>query len=112
MKNLEVHKAFVDKVSARILIAALYRPRTALEIRDATGVPVAQVLYRIKLLEKRGLLSEAGAVVDHKGKEVPLFRSNLYNAYFFIDHCGNLRVRFQLVAESREGFTVDESALV
>ncbi|WP_019178752.1 winged helix-turn-helix domain-containing protein [Methanomassiliicoccus luminyensis] len=114
MKKPEVHKAFVDDVAARILIAALGRPLTALDVRDATGIPVAKVFYRIKLLEKHGLLSESGKVVDRKGREVPLYRSNLYNTYFFIDHSGKLRVRFQLVAEneSQEDFTVDGSALV
>lgn len=112
MKSLEVHKALVDEVSTRILMAALSRPRTALEIRTATGVPVAQVFYRIKLLEKKGLLSKAGAVVDRKGNDISLYRTILYRPYVFIDHKGKLRVRFQLVAESQEDFTVDESALV
>ena len=112
MKKLDVPKVFVDETSSRILIAALSRPRTALEIRRVTGVPVAPAFYRIKLLEKRGLLSRTGEVLDRDGRAVPLYRSNLYHAYFFVDSTGKLRVRFQLVADSQEDVAADESALV
>ena len=112
MKKLEVPKLFVDETSMRILIAALYRPRTALQIRRATGVPVALVFSRLRLLRQKGLISEAGSVLGRDGREVPVYRSNLYNAYVFVDTYGKLKVRFQRVSEGPEDYTADASALV
>lgn len=110
--NLEAHRTLVDEVSARILLAALDRPRTALQIRSLTGVPVAQVFHRVKLLERRGLLAVAGTVMDRRGREAFLYRFNLYSAYVFVDPRGKLRARFQLVKEGQEDLAVRGSALI
>lgn len=111
MRFAEVPKVFVDETSSRILLAALNRPRTGLEICRATGVPVADVFARLKVLEKRGLVSAVSYRTTLDGKEVPVFQSMFTNAYIFIDK-GKLKARFQLVSCGQADYSVDAAALL
>lgn len=111
MRPVEVPKVFVDESSARILLAALYRPRTALQICKASGVPVAEVFARLRYLEKKGLLTTERYVVDANGKDVAIYHSMFHNAYVFIDK-GKLKVRFQLVSHGQAEMAVDGEALL
>ena len=97
MSSLEVPTVLVDEDSGRILLAALSRPRTALQIARSSGTPVAEAFRRIRMLERMGLLRAEMHVRDRQGREVPVYRSTLRDGYMFVDN-GRLRVRFQLVA--------------
>ena len=108
---MEVPKVFVDEMSARILLTALYRPRSALDICRASGVPVAETYARLKILEKKGLIHPVSHRVTLEGKEVPLYQSMFHNAYVFIDK-GKLKARFQLVSYGQAEFSVDTEALL
>ena len=103
MRQLEVPKILVDEESTRIILAALYRPRTALEISTATGVPVAVTFSRVKVLVSKGYLKVDGHRTDHRGRDTPTFVSTLRDGFMFLEQ-GRLKARFQLVAAIPEAF--------
>ncbi|GEM_PF-3147847 len=111
MNRLMAQKIFVDERSTKILMAALYRPRTALDIRDITGIPVAKLFSRLKVLEKRGLVKKVSSTYNLDGKEMPLYQSQLFDALVFMDN-GKLKVTFQLEKCPQTDYTVDTEALL
>ncbi len=111
MKYVEVPKIFVDEMSAKILLTALYRPRSALEICRASGVPVAEVFSRLLVLEKKGLIQKVSHRTTLEGKEIQTYQSMFHDAYVFIDK-GKLKARFQLVSYGQAEFSVDGEALL
>jgi hypothetical protein len=112
MKALAVPKIFMDETSSRILLATLYRPRTALGICRATGLPVADVFSRLVALRRVGLIGVDCSKMDTDGKDVPVYHSQLHNVYFFITDDGRLRARFQLVACGQAELACDRESLL
>lgn len=111
MKAIGAPKVFVDERSAKILLAALNRPLSALEICKATGVPVAQVFSRLRVMEKKGLMAKVAYRYDARGRERPVYRSMLYESLVFVDR-GKLKATFQLVAADQENFSLPGEALL
>jgi hypothetical protein len=106
-----VPKIFVDEMSARILLTALYRPRSALEICRVSGIPVAEVFSRLLVLEKKGLVKRVSHRINLEGKEIPVYQSMFHDAYVFLDK-GKLKGRFQLVSCGQAEFSVDGESLL
>lgn len=75
----------IDDASARIIQATMFRPRTAVQIANATGVPVAQVFHRIRRLKAVGFLREEVRVMSSAGREVPFFVSTLGSSQLFME---------------------------
>ncbi len=111
MKAIGAPKVFVDEKSAKILLAALNRQLSALEICKATGVPIAQVFSRLRGLEKKGLVAKVAYRYDARGREIPIYRSMLYDALVFVDR-GRLKATFQLVAADQQNFSLPGEALL
>lgn len=111
MRYVEVPKVFVDETSTRILLTALSRPRSALEISRSSGVPVAEVFFRLLVLEKKRLISKVSHRTTLDGKDIPLYQSMFHSAYVFTED-GRLKARFQLVSCGQADFSVDGEALL
>ena len=111
MKVMRAPKVFVDEKSAKILLAALNRPLTALEICKITGVPVAHVFSRLRIMERKGLVAKVSYRYDARGRERAVYRSMLYDSLVFVDR-GRLKATFQLVAADQQNFSEAGEALL
>lgn len=111
MNYLMAQKIFVDERSTKILMAALYCPRTALDICRMTGIPVAKLFSRMKLLERKGLIKKVSVAYAPNGREMPLYQSMLFDALLFMDN-GKLKVKFQLESCGQKDYTVDIESLL
>lgn len=111
MKVAGAPKIFVDDKSTKILLAALNRPRSALEICRVTGVPVADVLSRLRFMVKHGWVTVDAYTYDVRGREVPLYRSMLFNALVFVER-GKLKATFQMVPADQAGLSIPGEALL
>lgn len=99
MDSQKVRDILMDEISARILLATLYRPMTASQIVHSSKAPVAKVFRRIKILERAGLLRKYLHIVDRRGDLIPAYLSELRYGHMFVDR-GHLKMRFKLVADS------------
>ena len=111
MNCLMAQKIFVDERSTKILMAALCHPRTALEIRRITGIPVAKLFSRLKVLERKGLVKKVSVTYALDGGEMPLYQSQLFDALVFMEN-GKLKVTFQLESCRQKDYTVVTEALL
>lgn len=111
MNYLKAQKLFVDERSTKILMAVLYRPRTALDIHRVTGIPVAKLFSRLKVLERKGLVKRVSLTYAIDGREMPLYQSMLFDAFVFMEN-GKLKATFQLESCGQKDYTVDTEALL
>lgn len=101
MRFMSLLPARIDESSARVVQAAYGRPRTAIQIAEATGVPVAAVFPRIRQLMAMGVLREEARVLDARGREVSFYISTLRYGTIFIER-GRPRIRLSMDAEVPE----------
>ena len=67
-----------DGYSKAILTSTHLKPRTALEIADSYGIPVAACYRRIKSLEEMGMIHRDEHILTQKGKRRWSYISNIH----------------------------------
>lgn len=86
-----------DEYAAKILTAIMKTPRSAQQLSDAYGIPIAACYRRIKLLERYGLIACKERRLSQQGKRINYYLSMVKNAYIFFED-GRLRVKLDLVS--------------
>ena len=81
----EISRLLADKHSARILFATMRNQRSAFELSDNLGIPIAVCFRKIKLLEDADLVFCAERKLTNEGKRISLFRSNLRNGHIILE---------------------------
>ncbi len=76
-------------------------PRSAFDLSQTIGIPIAVCFRKIKLLEDAGLIVCAERMVINNGKRVSLFRSNLKNGQVFLER-NKIQARIELFDGSLE----------
>jgi len=89
-----------DEHSRKILMATHLRPKTATEISELHGIPIAACYRRIKSLESLALIQKGEQILTQKGKRRWSYRSNIHNMEIFYRD-GKLVARCEL----RNGYT-------
>ncbi|WP_336603350.1 winged helix-turn-helix domain-containing protein [Methanomassiliicoccus luminyensis] len=95
-----------DEYAVKILVATVRQPRSAQDIANKFGIPIAATYRRIKDLEAAGLLVCHERRLSQQGKRVSYYISMLKNAYVFFED-GHLRVKFQLKTGGADRFGTD-----
>jgi predicted transcriptional regulator len=91
-----------DEHSRKILMATHLRARTANELSETNGIPIAACYRRIRVLEELGLLQRDEQMLTQKGKRRWSYISNIHNMELFYRD-GKLMARCQL----RNGYVND-----
>ncbi len=76
---LDSSRLLAEKLSVRILLATMKNPRSAFELSNNLGIPIALCFRKIKQLEDVGLIACVERELTKEGKRVSRFRSNLRN---------------------------------
>ena len=103
MNPLEASQIISDEYAARILVATLRRPKSAIALSHDLGIPIAACYRRIKMLEQAKLVRCVERVLTQKGKRMSVYTSTLKNAYISFED-GNLKVRFEMKSGIVEEF--------
>ncbi|MBC7107649.1 MAG: winged helix-turn-helix transcriptional regulator [Methanomassiliicoccales archaeon] len=92
-----------DEYAVKILVATTRKPRSAQEISQKYGIPIAACYRRIRDLQSVGLLECKERKLSQQGKRISYYLSTLKNAYLFFEN-GKLRVKFQLKTGDTDQF--------
>ncbi|MBI0583856.1 MAG: winged helix-turn-helix transcriptional regulator [Methanomassiliicoccus sp.] len=103
---LRVSQLLTDEYSIKILVATVRQPKSAQDIANKFGIPIAATYRRIKDLEAAGLIVCQERRLSQQGKRVSYYLSMLKNAYVFFED-GSLRVKFQLKTGGADRFGDD-----
>ncbi len=102
-KIIDATKLLNDLDVERILIGIYGKARSASELIELYGIPVATCYRKIELLKDLGLISITETVFSPSGKKIEYYTANLDNAYVFYDS-GKLKVRFKVVLRMASDF--------
>ncbi len=103
MNAIEASKIISDEYAARILVATLRRPKSAITLSRDLGIPIAACYRRIKMLEEADLVRCVERVLTQKGKRMSVYISDLKNAFIHFED-GNLKVQFEMKSGAIEEF--------
>jgi predicted transcriptional regulator len=95
MDLFEASQLITDKYTVKILVGTTKKPKSAIELSEKFGIPIAACYRKIRELEKVGLLRCVERRLTRKGKRVSMYISQLKTAYLFFEN-GKLRMRFHL----------------
>lgn len=88
-----------DEHSRRILIATHQKSRTAMEIAEVHGIPIAACYRRIKVLEDMAFIQKDEQILTQKGKRRWTYISNIHKIELYYKD-GQVAARCEL----RNGF--------
>ena len=84
-----------DEYAVKILVATVRSPRSAQQISEQYGIPIAACYRRIRDLELAGLIACTERRLSRQGKRVCFYVSRVRTAALEFDN-GRLKVRFTM----------------
>ena len=104
MHALETSRLLTEEYSAKILLATMGKPKTAFELSEKLGVPIAACYRKIKILEDSGLIFCVERRLTQAGKRISLYKSNVKNAQIVFER-NKVRAKIEMI----DGTTQDTS---
>ena len=104
MHALETSRLLTEEYSAKILLATMGKPKSAFELSDKLGIPIAACYRKIKLLEDSGLMFCAERRLTQAGKRISMYKSNVRNAQIVFER-NKIRAKIEMI----DGTTQDAS---
>lgn len=98
MQSFESSRLLTEKCAARIHLAVLRKTKSALELSDELGIPIATCYRKIRMLEDAGILICVERRLTRDGKRIDLFRSILRDVQVVFE-----KSRFQAKIELFDG---------
>ena len=95
MQPFEAMQLMTDEYAVKILVGTMRKPRTAIDLSELFGIPIAACYRKIRLLEEMGLITCIERKLTREGKRISVYQSQLKNAYMSFED-GRMRVRFEL----------------
>lgn len=112
--EIDATNLLMDHDIEKILIGTYDRSRSAIEISELYGIPIATCFKKIRKLKEMGLLMSTDIIYTAKGRKIELYTTNFDNAYVYYEG-GKLKVRFEVVLQMTHDLRIrleyDESRL-
>ena len=103
---LKTSQLLTDEYSVKILVATIRIPKSAQEISDLYGIPIAACYRRIRDLEEEGLIVCTERRLSRQGKRVSYYLSMLKSAFVYFEN-GHLKVKFELKTGGADQYGTD-----
>jgi len=110
MKALEASRIITNEYSAKILMATLDNPKTAVELSREMNIPIAACYRRIRTLEECGLIKCVELRPTFEGKHIAAYESMLRRAFVFLEN-GTIKTRFEMTTGETEDYFMDWHSL-
>ena len=113
MHVLETSRLLTEEYSAKILLATMGKPKTALELSEKLGVPIAACYRKIKILEDSGLIFCVERRLTQAGRRISLYKSNVKNAHITFER-NKVRANIEMIDGTTQdtSYDIDMSAFV
>ena len=100
---IDATEFFMDDDAERIILSTYNIPRTAEQVSQLFGIPIARCFEKMKRLEKMGILRSTGKVLTKKGSQVDVYQSVLEDVYVYLSN-GKVKVRFEVAVNMAQDF--------
>jgi hypothetical protein len=102
-RTIDATELITDMDMEKILLGTYQKSKSAMELSEMYGIPIAVCFKKIKILKKMGLLNVTETVRTAGGKKAEYYTANLDDAYVHYDS-GRVKVRFTVVLQMAEDF--------
>jgi len=106
MHALETSKLLTEEYSAKILLATMGRPKSAFELSEKLGIPIAACYRRIRALEDAGLLVCAERKLTRSGKRMSMYKARVMNAQIIFER-NKIKARLEMIDGTTEDYNYD-----
>ncbi|MEM0449586.1 MAG: helix-turn-helix domain-containing protein [Methanomassiliicoccales archaeon] len=106
MHALETSKLLTEEYSAKILLATMGRPKSAFELSEKLGIPIAACYRKIRSLEEAGLLICAERKLTQSGKRMSMYKSRVMNAQIIFEK-NKIKARLEMIDGTTEDYNYD-----
>jgi predicted transcriptional regulator len=106
MHALETSRILTEEYSAKILLATMGKPKSAFELSEKLGVPIAACYRKIKILEDSGMINCVERRLTQAGKRISLYKSNVKNAQILFER-NKIRANIEMIDGTSQNSTFD-----
>lgn len=106
MQALETSQLLTEEYAAKILLATMGKPKSAFDLSEKLGIPIAACYRKIKLLEEAGMIFCAERRLTQAGKRISMYKSKVKNAQIVFER-NRLTARIEMVDGTTENATYD-----
>ena len=100
-KIIDATDVLIDSDNEKIILGTYGRARSAIEISQIYGIPIAICFKKVRKLNEMGLLEATEVRYTPRG-EIVYYQASIQDAYVFYDS-GRLKVRFEVVLRMASG---------
>ncbi len=79
------------------------RPKSAFDLSESLGIPIAACYRKIRLLEKSGLIFCAERRLTQAGKRISMFQSKVRNAHIVFER-GKIKAKLEMIDGTTEDY--------
>jgi predicted transcriptional regulator len=101
MHALETSQLLTEEYAAKILLATMGKPKSAFDLSEKLGIPIAACYRKIKLLESAGLIYCCERRLTQAGKRISMYKSKVKNAQIIFEK-NKLTARIEMMDGSSE----------
>lgn len=95
MQVLQTSRLLTEEYTAKILMATMGRQKSAFELSDALGIPIAACYRKIRVLEEAGLIRCCERRLTQSGKRMSMYKSMVRNANITFEK-NRIRARIEM----------------
>jgi len=95
LQVLQTSRLLTEEYSAKILMTTMGRPKSAFELSDALGIPIAACYRKIRVLEDAGLIQCCERRLTQSGKRMSMYKSMVRNANISFER-NKIRARIEM----------------
>jgi predicted ArsR family transcriptional regulator len=106
MHALETSRLLTEEYSAKILLATMGRPKSAFELSEKLGIPIAACYRKIRSLEDAGLLICSERRLTQAGKRISLYKARVRNAQIVFEK-NKIRAKLEMIDGTTEDYNYD-----
>ena len=103
MHALETSRLLTEEYSAKILLATMGRPKSAFELSEKLGIPIAACYRKIKLLETAGLIYCYERKLTRAGKRINLYKARVKNAQILFER-NKIKAKIEMIDGTTEDY--------
>jgi predicted transcriptional regulator len=101
MHALETSQLLTEEYAAKILLATMGKPKSAFDLSEKLGIPIAACYRKIKLLESAGLIYCCERRLTQAGKRISMYKSKVKNAQIVFEK-NKLTAKIEMMDGSSE----------
>jgi len=106
MQALETSQLLTEEYAAKILLATMGKPKSAFDLSEKLGIPIAACYRKIKLLEDSGMIVCCERKLTQAGKRISMYKSKVKNAQIVFER-NKLTARIEMVDGTCENASYD-----